>query len=257
MQYQFGDTDIAAHRLKVVNDVFAESTRPFILDTVTNVPHLAIDMGCGPGFTTHFLAELLQCDRIVGLDNSEHFISLARKTETQRVSFNLHDVTTVPFPAEPCDLLYCRFLLSHLQNPAALVATWVTQLRPKGLLLMEEVDWIRTENEVLVVYLDIVDAMLKHQSQELYVGRVVNRIEDTDTLKRKSSKLMHLPVTARDAAGMFYLNIQSWRHQPYVRENYSSSMINQLEADLKVFSEAKSDETEIEWGLRQIVFERK
>ena len=82
MQYLFGDTDIAAQRLKVLAEVFAESSRAFLLDTDIGKPRLALDLGGGPGYSTHFLANLLQCEQVAGLDNSEHFISLAQKTET-------------------------------------------------------------------------------------------------------------------------------------------------------------------------------
>ncbi|UCD58639.1 MAG: class I SAM-dependent methyltransferase [Candidatus Hydrogenedentota bacterium] len=256
MEYLFGDTDIAARRLKVLGEVFGESTRTFVLDSVIDRPRLALDMGCGPGYTTHILADVLQCDRAVGLDNSEHFISLAKKTETDGVSFYLHDVTSVPFPVGPSDFLYCRFLLSHLRDPRAVVVKWATQLRPRGLLLIEEVEWIHTRNAVFVTYLNIVEAMLKHQSGELYVGRMMNCLEDSETLERRISQVRRLQVATHDAAMMFSLNIQSWKHQPFIQTQYSLSTINQLEEDLKRLTRIPGSEIEIEWGLRQLVFER-
>jgi len=67
---RFGDTDIAARRLKVLAEVFAESTRAFLLDTVISKPRLALDLGCGPGYSTHFLADGLQCNHTAGLDKN-------------------------------------------------------------------------------------------------------------------------------------------------------------------------------------------
>lgn len=256
MQYTFGDSDIAARRLKVVADVFAPSTRAFLLDTVTDKPRLAVELGCGPGYSTHLLADVLECDHIVGLDNSEHFISLARKTATERVSFCLHDVTSMPFPVQPADLIYCRFLLTHLKDPRDVVARWGTQLRPNGILLLDEVESIRTDNTVFEAYIDIVAAMLRHQSNELYVGPLLSDLEDADTLKRRTSQVRSLPVSNRQAATMFSLNIQSWKHQPFVRRNYPSESIERLEADLKALAEQADTRIEIEWGLRQIVLQR-
>lgn len=256
MQYLFGDTDIAARRLKVLAEVFAETTRAFLLDTVIGKPRLALDLGCGPGYSTHFLADVLQCNHTVGLDNSEHFISLAQKTKTEKVSFYLHDVISVPFPVEPSDLLYCRFLLTHLREPQAVVAKWTTQLRLKGLLLMEEVEWIHTNSAVFTTYIGIVQAMLEHQSNNLYVGPVLNSLKDVDTLKRRMSQIRRLQVTNDYVATMFFLNMQSWKHHPFIRTNYSSTLINQLEEDLHTLTKESSSEIEIEWGLRQLVFER-
>ncbi len=256
MQYLFGDSDLAAYRLKVLADVYAESTRNFVLDAVIERPRLAVDMGCGPGYTTHLLAGLLQCERTVGFDSSEHFISLARKTETDALSFRLHDVTSVPFPVGPADLLFCRFLLTHLRDPQAVVARWATQLAPKGLLLMEEVEWIHSQNRVFRTYLNIVEAMLEHKSGRLYVGQTLDRLSDDSAFERRISQVVRLRVSNRDAATMFYLNIRTWKLQPFIRTNYPSSMIEQLEEDLKTLAGRRDDASEIEWGMRQIVFER-
>jgi len=256
MQYLFGDTDIAARRLKVLAEVFAESTRDFLLDTVIGKPCLALDLGCGPGYSTHFLADVLQCNHAAGLDNSEHFISLAQQTKTEKVSFYLHDVTSVPFPMGPSDLLYCRFLLTHLREPQAAIAKWATQLRPKGLLLMEEVEWIHIDNPVFNTYIRIVQTMLEYQSNNLYVGPALNILKDSNILKRRMSQIKRLPVTNDYAATMFFLNMQSWKHHPFIRTNYSSTLINQLEEDLHNLTKDSNSEIEIEWELRQLVFER-
>jgi len=256
-QYQFGDTELAAHRLEVLAGVYADSTRAFLRKAVTNTPRLALDLGCGPGFTTHLLANTINCERTFGLDSSEHFISLAKNTETERVSFYTHDVTSVPFPVEASDLIFCRYLLSHLRESHALVSKWATQLRPAGLLLMEENEWIYTHNEVFALYLNIVDAMLEHKNSELYVGKTLDGLKDSDILERKSSEIRKVRVATRRAAAMFYLNIQTWKHQPFIQENYPASVIEELQKDLEKLAGKSGDEISIEWGLRQIVFGRK
>jgi hypothetical protein len=63
-----------------------------------------------------------------------------------------------------------------------------------------------------------------------------------------------LPVPTQKAAAMFYLNIQTWKHQPFVRASYSSSSIENLEKMMGNLS-AEKKEVEIEWSLRQMVFE--
>ena len=107
-RYLFGDAPLAARRLKVLAEVFAESTQPFLLISAEAEPGVVVDIGCGPGYSTHLLAKSFKQARVVGLDNSESYISLARETRSDRVSFALHDVTKVPFPVTPADLLYCR-----------------------------------------------------------------------------------------------------------------------------------------------------
>jgi trans-aconitate 2-methyltransferase len=255
-KYQFTDTDLAARRLEYLAKVYAASTRDFIFEAVVHRPQLVLDLGCGPGYTTHFLAQLTQCHRAIGLDNSKRFISLAEQTQANQVSFCLHEVTSVPFPVEPGDLLYCRYLLSHLDDPLNVVGQWATQLQPQGLLLIEEVEWIRTTHEVFTTYLGIIEALLANQSAQLYVGPTLNRLEHTALLKKRSSQVRHIPVSTRQAATMFYMNIQSWKHQPFVQATYAAKMIAELEDDLKSLSTAPNNTGDIEWGLRQLVLER-
>jgi SAM-dependent methyltransferase len=255
--YLFGDTDIAAQRLQVLAEVFADSTGPFLQDASTGTPRLAVDLGCGPGFTTHLLDTVLRCEHVVGLDNSPRFISLAQQTKTQTVSFHLHDVASVPFPVQPADLIYCRLLLTHLNEPGAAIAAWATQLRPGGLLLMEEVEWIETNHPVFRTYIDIVDALLRHQSNDLYVGRALDSLGGTETLTRRMSDVRRLRVANHRAAAMFVLNAQVWKTQPFVTTNYSSTQITALQEQLASLANAPSPVSEIEWGMRQVVFERR
>lgn len=254
--YLFGDTDVAARRLQILAEVFADSTRPFLRDAATRTRPLAVDLGCGPGFSTHLLANVLACDHVVGVDNSQHFIALARATTTATVSFHLHDVASVPFPVPPADLLFCRLLLTHMNDPRSVIARWATQLRPGGLLLMEEVEWIDTTHPVFRPYLDIVEALLRHQSNDPYVGRVLDALGSTETLIRRTSDVRRLRVTNQRAAAMFVLNAQAWSAHPFITASYSSTTIAALQEKLASLASTPSSSSDIEWGMRQIVFAR-
>jgi len=256
MQYVFGDSDLAAQRLELLAEVFAEPTKAFLAEAVADRPRLALDLGCGPGFTTHLLAERLSAKKIIGIDNSEHFIELAKGTGTEAVSFCLHDITEVPFPTEPADLIYCRYLLSHLEDPQALVARWADHLLPGGVLLIEETEHIHTTNSVFRFYLDIVEDMLSSRGARLYVGPVIDRVPESDRLKRRSSIVRPHRAQTHSVAAMFYMNIQTWKNDPFIKENYQASDIEALENDLQQLASKAGDAMEIQWGLRQIVFER-
>lgn len=89
-------------------------------------------------------------------------------------------------------------LLTHLRDPISVLERWETQLRPKGLLLVEEVEWIQTEHPLLHRYLEIQAALLRQQANELYIGLRLQQYQVNDQLKRRLSRVYHLPVsTAR------------------------------------------------------------
>jgi trans-aconitate 2-methyltransferase len=142
-QYLFGDNDNAAQRLELLARVYHESTRAFLCKA-TGYKHspLALDLGCGPGFTTRLIADTLLCDRVIGLDSSKAFINLAWANSGERLSFWEHDVTATPFPWGRANLIFSRFLLTHLRDPEAVVANWASQLERCGLVLLEETEAI-------------------------------------------------------------------------------------------------------------------
>ncbi len=256
-EYLFGDSDLAARRLAVLAEGFAASSRAFMVDASERGLPLAVDLGCGPGTTTHLLADALECDRAVGLDNAEHFITLAEKTATPNVSFRRHDVTTVPFPDGLCDLIYARFLLTHLPGPEALVAKWATQLRPGGRLLLEEAVSIDTTSAVFSTYLTIAEAMLTDRGHDLYVGRVLDTMALPGALAKRASRVARVALTNSLAAKLFWMNMQTWKHHAFVRENYSPTAIQQVERGLADLAATPTEEKDIEWRLLQLVLERK
>jgi len=256
MSYLFRDTDLAAQRLRVLANVFAESSRPFIEDVVSSASQLALDLGCGPGYTTHLLADTTRCVQAIGIDASEHFITLANRSATDSITFMRHDVTQIPFPSGQSDLILCRMLLTHLQDPLSVIERWITQLRPQGLLLLEEVESIQTEQPLFRQYLDIVAAMLAYQANQLYIGPLLDQQQMRNGTRRHMSRIFHLPVSTAMAATMFSMNIASWKNQPFIQEHYPVVMIDQLEADLGELATTSIKTDEIEWSTRQIAYER-
>ena len=210
---------------------------------------LGVDLGCGGGHTSHLLARAAGCRRVVGLDKSQRFVRLARKTATSSVSFRRHDVTAVPFPPGSCDVLYSRLLLAHLGEAVPLIAKWSTQLEPGGLMLVEEVETIRSGNGV--------EAMLADQGSRLRVGGILEERGDLNGLHKHRSELVDVALTASQAARLFHMNIQAWKHSDFGRAHYSPDLLAGLERDLHALTASPSDDVGIVWGLRQIVYRRR
>ena len=216
-----------------------------------------LDLGCGPGHTTRMLARAAGGQRTVGLDHSEHFVELAEQSRTEGVSFARHDITEMPLPTGPADLMYCRFLLTHMNEPTRLLADWATQLRPGGRLLAEEIESVRTRNSVFAFYVDTVAAMLKAQGQQLYIGRALHLLTEPEGLRRRKSEVAQVALTRPQAARLFHMNIQIWRHTEFIYTHYPSDMIDELIRDLDALTRANTERTDIVWTMRQIVYERK
>jgi|SRR3990172_2982211 len=55
LHYTFGDSDVAALRLRLLSETYAESSAA-LLASVVAPPGGALDLGCGPGYTTELAA---------------------------------------------------------------------------------------------------------------------------------------------------------------------------------------------------------
>ena len=136
------------------------------------------------------------------------------------------------------------------------ITLWGNQLRPRGLLLIEEVERIYTTVPALITYLDIQQAMLTQQNNELYIGPRLDVITALDKLHRRTSNVRTLQVTASRAAAMFHMNLGVWRHNDFVRQTYAPATLDTLEQSLHAIAQDHNDSPPIEWQLRQIVVER-
>jgi SAM-dependent methyltransferase len=264
MNYLFGDTELAARRLRVLARVFERPTLDFLetwkrehggLVAQDPLP-VALDLGCGPGHTTRMLATVL--DRhVIGLDASDPFLYEARRLQPWRVSFQHHDVTDALFPTPAAHFMYSRFLLTHLPRLGAVFDAWRANLRPGGWILLEEPEWIATEVEPFRVYLDLIARSLRERSTELYIGpRLAAEASAIAGLHVAIDRVVEHDVRDCDAATMFAWNLPTVRaaHEPAPRPPWLPSA-----ADLDALQQALDDiaympvpTSRIRWGLRQV-----
>ncbi|HEV3137331.1 MAG TPA: class I SAM-dependent methyltransferase [Pirellulales bacterium] len=261
--YLFGDSDLAAERLRLLAEVFAPSTREFLEGLAVHDPRRILDLGCGPGYTTRLLADVFPRADVLGLDNSDAFIEIARQTHHERVAYQLADVTQ-PLPGGPYDLIYCRYLLTHLKYVEPLIIQWAAHLLPSGLLAIEENDRIETQEAAFEQYLAIAEAMLHAGGYELYIGAKLERSVSFKTLSKKSSECVPIVVENRDAARMFMMNLDSWTSQSstsaarrFVEKNFSRDYIERLRGELGFLADGVPRRSPVCFGRRRFVFQRR
>ena len=248
--YAFGDDDTAAERLRLLAYLFAPEIKSS-LSHVPPEPRLAIDLGCGPGFTTRVIAETLKARQTVGLDTSDRFLAMARSAPADGVIFAQHDVTQAPFPTAAADVMFCHFLLPHIANAGSALRTWASQLRPAGLLLVDETADIQTTQPTFRRYLDAAERMLQGQGSDLYVGRRVELLGRVPGLRRVSSRLVTHPVATGATAIMFRLNLDAWGANPHA--DLSAQDRANLASELDDLASSAAS-NEIHWQMRQVVF---
>jgi trans-aconitate 2-methyltransferase len=254
-EYAFGDTDVAARRLDLLAETWASPSAVFLRDDVPSRPWLALDVGCGPGHTTRLVASTTGARRTVGFDTSDAFIARAQADAPEGVAFLRHDAMELPFPTGRANLVYARFVLSHIPRPDRIVRAWMTQLQLGGVLALDEVEWIRTDDPALRRYLTLLSALFDARGSSLAAGSVADKFDGGPGGRKRTSVVRVHPVPIARAAELFALNLATWRDEPYIRDRYSGASMDDLDADLRALAHGSSGTT-ITWGMRQSTFER-
>lgn len=107
-----------------------------------------VDVGCGPGWTTHYLAKLGH--HVIGLDISPELLDIARERVADdshppfpdtplAVEFVEHDIEEAPLAIEtPATLAFFESVLHHFYNPIAVLRNVREMLEPDGLVAIIE-----------------------------------------------------------------------------------------------------------------------
>lgn len=93
----------------------------------------ALDVGCGPGNFTGFLARAVGPSGVaVGLDASDSMLSKAVATNGAEAAYLRGDAESLPFQSDSFDAVCCLAALYLMNDPYAAIAESVRVLRPGG-----------------------------------------------------------------------------------------------------------------------------
>jgi trans-aconitate 2-methyltransferase len=257
--YTFGDTDLAAGRLRLLARVFEPSSARLLNSLGPTGAAVAIDLGCGPGHTTRLLAEQTDAREVIGLDQSPRLLTAARAEYADaHWSFAECDVTSPPFPAPDAAVLYARFLLTHLRDPAGALRAWASAALPGARLVLEETASMTAEQPAFSRYYALVERMQTNYGQRMYVGRELGALALTaaPAWAVEASEIRALLLPAADMARLHFLNLQTWSQDPFARANYDASELAELGASLDRIARGEPRAAPVSVGMGQVVLRR-
>ncbi len=252
MRYTFGDTITADERLKKIAAFFNPIASEFIAQHIRRNISSAVDLGCGPGYTTNMLAKATGASSVTGIDISDNFLESAGN-RFKNYQFIKHDIRRTPLPVK-ADIIYFRFVLSHLKNIRQLVVGWLGSLHPGGFLIIDELEDIYTDKEVFKTYLSVNDGLIKSQGANLYIGKQLDKELHGLNIFQNVSTL--IPVKDHLAASWFYPNtISVWEKEEWVRNKLINSDRKIVSEELNKIVEHPTDTSSITWRMRKIILQ--
>ncbi len=259
MAYTFGDNPEASRRLRLLAEVYEPETRDLLYRVGSHCTgrefHRAVDLGCGPGWSTQLLAATLRPARTVGLDASELYVAEARSNHPH-LEFMRHDVLETPLPVPEPDLLFCRFLLTHLSSPQSALQSWARASAPGAVLVIHETEKLEAEHPALVRYYEMVERMQQHHGQKLYVGTMLE-----DSLTGTGWAPLHcesvvLEKSARDMAQLHLFNLRTWSRNEFAVRAFATAELELLTRDLQAIASGTDHAGAVRNTAKRIIAER-
>jgi SAM-dependent methyltransferase len=144
-EYSLATGEAAVRRLTALHRIYSPAGRTILLRAGLKPGMAAADFGCGVGATTRMLAEMLgSSGSVTGIDMSaaqlEQARNLCRSEGIQNAVFVEASAMATGLPRDSFDVVYCRFLLLHLVDPAACLREMREVLKPGGVLVVEDGD---------------------------------------------------------------------------------------------------------------------
>ena len=252
--YAYGDNPLALQRLLLLAKVFAPCSEEFLGRLPLREPSVVLDLGCGPGETTRLLFERFPRAQTIGIDSSPELVGAAVAGQPRAIAFVVGDVTRAPLSGSPADPIYARLLLAHLRKPTEVVANWRKQLRPGGVLALEEVERILTDDQLFQEYLHLATSALRARGTELFVGPTLQQMTPPAGTEMTSA-VRTLQPSSQEAATMFALNLDTLRQDQSIKASYSQHQLDAIAEALGARAK-DTDGPPIAWEVRQVILVR-
>jgi trans-aconitate 2-methyltransferase len=250
--YTFGEDDLAARRLALLAAAYEAPSRAFLGASGTAGVDHAIDLGCGPGYTTSLVQSVLRPRQTTGLEASDKLLAQARAS-VAGAAFVRHDVTRAPFPCPAADLLFCRFLVTHLDDPGAALRSWARAASPGARLLIQETASLESDDPIFQRYYLMVGALQSSYGQSLYIGAALDGHVAGNGWTVLASELAVVEHAPQVMARMHAMNIRTWGRDRAAVAQFAAEDIATVQDELDRIAAGERQAPPVRNALRQLV----
>ena len=126
--------------LSLLDKIFNEQTHYFLKKHCGQSGLSVLDIGCGTGLMTQFLAEMVgETGKVVAIDNNENQINAAKQACPTHlgpmIDWQIGNIYELERLNQAFDLVYCRFVLHHVHRPRLALSQISKVLKPDGIYI--------------------------------------------------------------------------------------------------------------------------
>jgi SAM-dependent methyltransferase len=137
--------EAAARRLLMLDEIFGPHSRELLVRAGLTQGMRVADIGCGTGLVSLWIATQVGAEgSVTGVDMSGEQLGVAEENAAAAglttISFQEASAYETKLPRGQFDLVYSRFLMCHLTDPAKALSEMRGLLKPDGILVCEDHD---------------------------------------------------------------------------------------------------------------------
>lgn len=184
--------------------------------------HKALDLGCGGGFLSNFLAS--QGHSVTGVDLSGPSLTVAKKHDsTGKVQYLRADAQNVPLPDGSQDVVCAMDFLEHVENPLGVVGEAARLLRPGGIF------FYHTFNRGFLAWLVVIKCMewfMPNTPERLHILRLFIRPKELEGMMQAQglTPLFACGLRPKFFSLPFWASFFARRVRPDLEFTFSSSL---------------------------------
>lgn len=254
--YTFGENDLAAERLRLLAEAFEPSSEVLLRELSSRAYGVAIDLGCGPGYTTELVQRVLRPALAIGVDRSPALLAIAsRRTQADGTTlrFEERDVAQLPLSLPLADIMYCRYLLTHLADPTRVLGGWAASLAVGGVLVLEETAAMESSDPVFSRYYAHVERLQQHYGQQMYIGTQLRALCEASGYRVQRAPERELQLSPATMARLHTMNLDTWSKDPYAIAAFDAEELAALGRELAAVVAGTRASSPVRHRLQQVI----
>lgn len=183
--YILATGEAAASRLEMLEEIFGPHSRRLLEKAGLSKGLRVADIGCGTGLVSLWIATQVGAEgRVVGVDMSCEQLKVAQANAATagltNVSFQEGSAYETNLPSGQFDMIYSRFLMCHISEPARSLREMRALLKPDGILVCEDHDdggiFSEPPTRAYQRLVEISDAVNRARGLDSYIGLKLPRL---------------------------------------------------------------------------------
>ena len=184
-EYILATGEAAASRLEMLEEIFGPHSRQLLVKAGLSKGLRVADIGCGTGLVSLWIGTQVGAEgRVVGVDISCEQLKVAQANAAAagltNVSFQEGSAYETNLPCGQFDMIYSRFLMCHIREPAKALREMRALLNPDGILVCEDHDdggiFSEPPTRAYQRLVEISDAVNRARGLDSYIGLKLPRL---------------------------------------------------------------------------------